>query len=422
MNSGLALLSNVNHNHMRLHLHHYGPISLSREIKELPEPVKRMSLVVFLYYLSWGIVIPFLPIYFKEILGTFTNVSFVESLIYLFGLIWFVPIGDLLDRVSSKKFLFVILALYLPLGPIITLLKTLYHFIYFKIYHSFLASGFWTTAESYVRGHSPKNKTSESIGLYHASYAFSVVIGAVIGGILATKFGIKNLLFIMPVIIFSAILSTIGMHDHNKDGKFLDGMKKIFSNRLFTKEFSEFFKNTNLVKLGIINFLVSIVLYTPTLLLPLFSKELGANFIQIGIIYSLFYLPIISEVPFSILSDKVNKKTTMMLGALFTAIVLFWLFKIHSIKTIFIASFLLSVSSSALISSLSGAITDSMPKEKTGEFTGVNKTLESLGAALGVFFVGPLADKFSINTPFILGFGLMMVVFLCIIFWVNNRK
>jgi len=405
---------------MRLHFHHYGPISLSREIGKLPNPIKRMSLVVFLYYLAWGIVIPFLPIYFKEILGTFTNVSFIESLIYIFGLIWFIPFGDLADKVSNKKFLFIILALYLPLGPIISLLKSLSQFIYFRIYHSFLASGFWTTAESYIRSHSPKNKTAESIGLYHAASAFSVVIGAVIGGILAAKFGIKTLLFLMPTVILSAIFSMIPMHDHNKDGIFLKEIKKIFSNRLFSREFKEFFKNRDLKKLGIINFLVAVVLYTPTLLLPLFSRSLGANFIQIGVIYSLFYLPIIFEVPFSVLGDRLGKKTMMMIGAFCTSIVLFWLFNIHNIKTIFMASFLLSVSFSALISSLSGAITDSMPKEKTGEFTGVNKTLESLGAALGVFLVGPLADKFSINAPFLLGFGLMILVLLLVVWGIKR--
>jgi len=156
---------------MRLHRR---ALRFPGELAKLPKSVKIISLVVFIYYLGWGIAEPFLPIYFKQIFENYTSVGFVTGLLYILSLLWTLPIGDLTDKISKKKFIGLILFLYAPIGPLLLVLKNFFDFVLFRVYHSFLASSLWTCSEAYVREHSPKNKTAEAIGLFDTSSNISL--------------------------------------------------------------------------------------------------------------------------------------------------------------------------------------------------------------------------------------------------------
>jgi MFS family permease len=81
------------------------------EIRSLPRSVKMISAVMAVYYMAWGLLFPFLPIYFHDILGSYAAATLVSALLSVFSIIWIFPIGEFLDRFSQKKVIGLVLLL-----------------------------------------------------------------------------------------------------------------------------------------------------------------------------------------------------------------------------------------------------------------------------------------------------------------------
>jgi len=390
-------------------------VYIPRELNKLPIAIKRISFVIFLYYLSWGLLEPFLPIYFKDILGTYTNATLVIALLYLFSIFWSLPMGDLADKVSKKKLLRLFLIFYIPLGPIISVLSAVWHFVVFRLWHSFLATGLWSVSESYVRAHSPSGKTSESIGIFDFSWALSLIIGSLLGGILASLYGIRILFFIMPIFVLLALAFSRIIPDHCGTRSLSKGIKIMWASHFLKREFRDFWKIPQLVYVTFLCFVLQLVAVSGSVLLPLFSNKLGANPIQISIIFALFYAPTLFEAPFSVLADHFNQKKILLLGSLGVIITLLVLFFASNIMWLFGLSFCWAVFLALIYPVLAGKATALMPREKIGELNGVHRSFIILASVIGIFVIGPIADNFGINYPFLLSALIMIAFFFMIL-------
>lgn len=389
-------------------------------VGKMPRSIRRVSLVMFLYFLSWSLVEPFLPVYFKQLFGTFTAVSLVTALLYVFSIFWAIPYGKLIDDVSNKKLVSLILLLYLPMGPLLAILRTVGHFVYYRIFHAFLATGLWTTTEAYIRRNSPKEESAEAIGFFDSTVGFSILSGSILGGLIANKFGIVPLFYFMPVFVLFAFIASFFLPDLRKNFGLISEVKHAFSGSFFVREIKEFFTHPGIAPLAFIEFILAIAMSIPIILLPLFSDSLGASFMQIGLIFALFNLPTLLEAPFSLLGDRHGRKRMMLIGSTFAAFLFLVIFFIRDLTSLFIGAMLLSAGFAMVLPSLEGAMTLRMPANKKGQFTAVSWDMRTLGAALGIFAVGPLADIFSVNAPFLLGVALMVIVFLVTIFWLKR--
>jgi len=209
-------------------------LTFPKEFTKLPKPIKIISLVSLFYYFGWGIASPFLPIYFKKILGTYTGVGIVIGLLPFLTIIWTLIIGPFIDKFSKKKLISFALLLYLPLSYFLLSLKTLFHFFLFRIYHSLAATTFWTTTEASIREHSPKKKTAKSIALYDVSYTIPLILGPIIGALLIVKLGF-NIFYSVSIFAFLALFPLSFLRREKK---------KKYKLRLgIFKEFKDFFSN-----------------------------------------------------------------------------------------------------------------------------------------------------------------------------------
>lgn len=396
---------------------------IPRDLKDLPLSIKRIVLVVFVYYLAWGILGPFLPIYFKEVLGNYTDATLTIALLYLFSIFWSFPIGDLADKFSKKTLISFFLLLYLPLGPILAVLSKVWQLVIFRFYHSFSATGFWSSGEAYVRTHSPKRKTAESMGVFDAAFGLASVLGAVLGGILVNFYGMRLLFFLIPIFIIGALIFNKKLPDHQGSHRLGLSLKRIFKEGIFTHELGDFWQIKPLVYVTFLSFVFGLAGTSQIVLLPLFSDSLGASPIELGIIFALFSLPILFEAPFSVLADKYSNKKILALTSLLSIFVLVWLFFIESVLILFLLSFLLGLLFAFIFPLLNGTKTKLMPYRKIGELNGVTRSFTLLATGLGILIIGPLADKFSINSPFLVSAGLMFIfLILTLVLWPKIEK
>ena len=383
------------------------------ELEHLPKPVKRMSFIIFIYFLGWGILIPFFPIYLNNIFGSYTKVGIVMGALSLISFFWSVFLGDISDKVSKRKMIILTLFLYLPMGPIILILKSFLDFIFYQFYHAFTASSIWLNTEAFIRLHSPQHKTSESMGLFDVSWVMSIIIGSAVGGILFMFFGFY---IFLSISLFSGLALIISLSLKDKKGKGLvdSAREVVIKDKILKGGIVEFIKNRNLIKLSVFSFFIFFSFGFLDMLIPLFSKALNASPIEIGLMFSLFYLPRLSEGYFSVMADKYGKKHVLMRGLIFSSIFFILIFLFNGLIYLFLFSFLLSLLGiSTVLPPIMGRMTELIPKKEMGKMVGVTRSLNSVAAGLSPIVAGIIGDIFGLRYVFLLG----SVITFCLVFW-----
>jgi len=380
-------------------------ISFSRKMLRLPKSIKFISLLMLIYYLGWGLVDPFLTIYFKEKLISYTNLSIVFAVFPLFSIAWFLLLGTMLDKFSKKGIINLTLLCYLPISLIILSLTKFSHFIFYRLYHSFVASSLWVSAESYVREHSFNKNRKEAFGFFDSIWGLALVIGPFLGGILISVLG-YSLFYAVSIFSVLALIVSFFLPD-NRKFKFVNPIK--FIN--FKKEFLNFKENKPLIKVTIFRSLVAFSTAAVYMLLPLFLKETGANFFEIGVIISLFYLPVILESYFS----TQDSKKMVIFGLTFGSLLFLLMFFVKNTYLLFFISILLGISFSSLIPNIQGRITKCISKDVICEMSSVVSSIKNSALVAGILLGGLISDFAGLRYIFLLSFAVFFILLLIIL-------
>lgn len=390
-----------------------------REIKGLPRSIKRISLLVFIYYLSWGVVNPFMPVFFHDVLGSYTKTTFIGAALFLFGLIWLFPIGELLNSISKKKVMKAALILYLPLWPFLAWAQVLWHFVLYQFYHSMVAMSFWSSAETYTRLNSPPNKKTESWGFFDVGAVFATLLGAIIGAIMLERFMDIRTLFLTLPVLFTLIAIFYTRYIPEDDGHqgFMSKAKEINWKGVYLQQIKDFISVPDLKRLIFFIFAAGFLGRSLMYLLPLVSDSMGASFLHIGILMALFAVPVLLEVPFSVLADLWSKRLIIAIGFLISSVTLLGIAFIDNPSSLLPLGLFLGLSLAMISPTISGAASDVMPRERTGGMNAVYSANFTLGGIIGLLVLGPLADMLGMSITFIIGAAFMVTCsFLAMLF------
>ncbi len=357
---------------------------------------------------------PFLPMYYQSIFGSYTKVGLVTALLPLFAVLLDIPMGAIINSASKRRVMQIALLLYIPFSSFYLSLTSLAGFTLFKIYHAAAATSLWISAESYTRYHSPPWKATLAISLYDAAGTLSLIIGPVIGGLFFGIYGF-NLLYAISIFSGFALLLSFFMPDHDPHSKLSKAVTNLAHWEKLKDLFHELKSNKPLLKINVFMFFFRFCIAFIAMLLPLFLKDLGASYFKIGVIFSLFYLPLVFEPFFAMFA---NQKYTLKFGFFFSAILFIFLFANNDLNSVFIYSLLLALCFAAIIPSIQGRITNLMPKDKIGDFTGFGFAFADLSGALGPLVAGITADMLGIKYVFLI--GAIITLILGILTWVKS--
>lgn len=384
-----------------------------QEIKNLPKSVKQVTLVVFVYYISWGLIIPFLPLFFYTVLGSYGAVTFISGLVTLFALIWLFPIGKFLDNYSQRKLLRFTLLLYLPIWPILAVIRVMWHAVLYQLYHSVISAMLWSSADTYNRSHAQKGKQSEAWGLYDVGKALSLILGALIGGLLLEYFmNIRTLFWVFPplFVIGAFIISEHMPKDPLKmDLKASNAFKLIDWKGLYFRSIKDFYNVPGLLKIWPFIFLIGFLLYSQLIMIPLLADSAGASFLIIGIIFALFNAPMILEAPFSVLADTWSSRRLVTFGFVLAGVSLLSFGLNEKVIVLLPLSLLLGLSIAMLAPTISGAVGSKIKPKQVGEMNSVFTFSQSLGGIIGLFILGPLADIIGVQSIFFISAFVMFI-------------
>lgn len=162
---------------------------------------------------SYTMLIPFLPIYMQSELGAKAdNVSLWSGVTYAitFAISAFVsPIwGKLSDKMGKKPMIIrssFLLAITYFLGGIV---RTPFELFLVRAFQG-IASGLWPACLVMMSACVPKNKIGISMGLMQSANICGGIIGPLLGGILATAFGMRNSFYVGAVALSLITVTTI---------------------------------------------------------------------------------------------------------------------------------------------------------------------------------------------------------------------
>ena len=384
-----------------------------KEIKALPRAIKKMTLVIFIYFISWGLVIPFLPLFFHDLFGTYSATTLVSALLVIFSLVWIFPVGEFLDRYSQRRMVRFTLLLYLPIWLMLALIQYFWHAVLYQIYHSITSTLLWSSADTYNRTHSQKGKKSAAWGLYDVGKAMSLIVGAIIGGVILEYFLDIRTLFVTlpPLFVLAAFLVSRSIpRDRTKmNCKAKNALKSIEWRHLYIKEIKTFYRTPGLPKIWPYIFLVGFLLASQAVMIPLFADSLGASYLAIGLIFALFNLPILLEAPFSVLADNWSGRYLVVFGSIIAFLSLLGFGLSHNVLILLPLALLLGLSASMLVPTVSGAVGEKISTKKAGELNAVFVASQGIGGIIGMFTLGFMADIIGIQNIFFISAGVMLL-------------
>jgi DHA1 family multidrug resistance protein-like MFS transporter len=383
-------------------LHNMRIRSWIHQMRDVDEHVKFLAIIVGLFTFSESIASPFIAVFLKDSLTSYSSVGFLFSLMMLIATLLDIPLGSLGDKIGSTNII--------KIGILASVITSLIFaisgsYLYFALSLMVwgLSFAFWDGTMSFTRYHSPKGKHAQYIAYITVYSALGVIFGALIGGVIATTYGLTVTFYVWAALQLMTLLLA-HMKLHMKRPSIIESVKKtIFGDHVYMKGIRDFEKlGLAGIASGVVIFLYGFIVMVQALAIPLLARSLDASYLTIALLSVVFVIPALFEPFFAKMGDKYGNGKVISIMWIPLAIVSFALGLDYSINTLFLLTFLFSIFMYGADSSIFALFTDITPKSEEGELTGVSQMLLHAGKLFGPLAAGIMADMFSINAPFIL--------------------
>jgi len=358
----------------------------------------------FIAMLGMSMVVPFLPLYLRELgLSNEQQIArwsgFVFSGPFLFSFL-LVPVwGYLGDRYGKK--LMVIRALFgLAIAQVlIGLSQNPYHLLTGRLIQG-MVSGFIPASMALIASTTPKEKTGYALGLLQTATSGGTVLGPFVGGFLADHIGIRPIFFITASLCFLSALLVIMKVTEDKS-QIVVGEGKLKDNYIFVHRSSQL----RLIILMIVFVQISIAFNQPLFALYAETLHIDKRFLAsiAGLLYGIMGVFTMIGSP---LWGKYNETHLVSRSFAIASLIAALSYSLHYfIYNPFLLGFVRSILGLALgglLPVLYTLVSLNSPKERRGGIMGIASSAQILGNLLGPTLSGLFASKFGIRPVFLI--------------------
>jgi MFS family permease len=357
----------------------------------------------FIAMLGMSMVVPFLPLYIRELglidhqqIAKWSGLVFSGPFLFSFLL---VPVWGLLGDRYGKK-LMVIRALFgLAIAQIlIGLSQNVYHLLIGRLIQG-LMSGFVPAAMALVASTTPKEKTGYALGLLQTSTSGGTVLGPFVGGFLADHIGIRPIFFITATLCLISALLIIYRIKEDKS-QFSKSDESLKGNYIFVFRFSQL----RLTILMIVFVQVAIAFNQPLFALYAETLDIDKKFIAsiAGLLYGIMGVFTMIGSPFWGKYNETHLVNRSFAIAAFTAAFSYSLhYFIYNPYLLGFVRAILGLALGGLLPVLYTLVSLNSPLERRGGIMGIASSAQVLGNLLGPTLGGLLASQFGIRPIFL---------------------
>lgn len=362
---------------------------------------------------SYTMLIPFLPIYMQSELGaTADNVSLWSGVTYAitFAISAFVsPIwGKLSDKMGKKPMIIrasFLLAITYFLGGIV---RTPFELFLVRAFQG-IASGLWPACLVMMSACIPKNKIGISMGLMQSANICGGIIGPLLGGILATAFGMRNSFYVGAVALSLITVTTILFIKEPP----VAPEKEI--NKAQNTSYLTFIKDKNILILLLCVCMTNLVILQIQPIVSLYVQQLSHNsdkaVLLTGFIMSLGGIAGALASPlWGKTGQKVGFYKTITLAFISAGLLMSLQGVPNSLVLFGLMQFLCGLGFSGIFPSANSILVLLTPPSSRGMGFGSLFSAQMIGGALGPVIGGVIVSFMSFNTVYIISGSILFVI------------
>lgn len=362
---------------------------------------------------SYTMLIPFLPIYMQSELGaTADNVSLWSGVTYAitFAISAFVsPIwGKLSDKIGKKPMIIrasFLLAITYFLGGIV---RTPFELFLVRAFQG-IASGLWPACLVMMSACVPKNKIGISMGLMQSANICGGIIGPLLGGILATAFGMRNSFYVGAVALSLITVTTILFIKEPP----VAPEKEI--NKAQNTSYLSFIKDKNILILLLCVCMTNLVILQIQPIVSLYVQQLSHNsdkaVLLTGFIMSLGGIAGALASPlWGKTGQKVGFYKTITLAFISAGLLMSLQGVPNSLVLFGLMQFLCGLGFSGIFPSANSILVLLTPPSSRGMGFGSLFSAQMIGGALGPVIGGVIVSFMSFNTVYIISGSILFVI------------
>ena len=362
---------------------------------------------------SYTMLIPFLPIYMQSELGaTADNVSLWSGVTYAitFAISAFVsPIwGKLSDKMGKKPMIIrasFLLAITYFLGGIV---RTPFELFFVRAFQG-IASGLWPACLVMMSACVPKNKLGISMGLMQSANICGGIIGPLLGGILATAFGMRNSFYVGAVALSLITVTTILFIKEPP----VAPEKEI--NKAQNTSYLSFIKDKNILILLLCVCMTNLVILQIQPIVSLYVQQLSHNsdkaVLLTGFIMSLGGIAGALASPlWGKTGQKVGFYKTITIAFISAGLLMSLQGVPNSLVLFGLMQFLCGLGFSGIFPSANSILVLLTPPSSRGMGFGSLFSAQMIGGALGPVIGGVIVSFMSFNTVYIISGSILFII------------
>jgi MFS transporter, DHA1 family, tetracycline resistance protein len=394
-------------------------------------PLFILLLTVLLDLIGFGIVLPLLPTYAKELGANPFMIGFIAAIFSIMQFI-FSPLWGKLSDVIGRRPVMLISIFITAVSYLVFSQASTIPLLLFARGLSGIGSANIAAAQAYITDVTDSKNRSGAMGLMGAAFGIGFIIGPVIGGLLKHYYGIQTVGFVSSFLIsVDLVLALFLLPESNKHARKLsfgftnqaspNSEKRPLSASLVLEKIKEYgaglksvFKSRPLALLLIANYMYTFAIVNMQVASILLWKEyFSASDEQVGYIFA--YVGIWSAIVqgglISKLTKKIGEHKLFLWGHIFTFVGVFFVPFAPSNSLFSIGLFILFFF--AIGTSLAAPINISMLslysyKEKQGQIMGLNQSVNSFARIMGPFS-GSILYGMDFHAPYIVA-GVILIL------------
>lgn len=378
------------------------------------------STVILLFCIFIGAIITVHPLYLNQFLEKAELVGLIAAIASLAGLIFCIPIGTISDKIGRKRLLIasfllisvVLFAFFINTG--------LYALIVLQIAFGIFTVPVWIASEAFIKDISPIGRRGEFRSFFGTFANAGLFIGPLIGGFLAVRFGIRSLYVFFALLLLVPLILALRLKDNHVNRNRSTKREGAGEENDFLSLLKEFQRQRELKILALCTLSLYFWYAAKWIFGPLFLHNMGYSTLVIGLWLGISTAPfLLFQIPFGKLGDRLGKTKMVYLGLLISTIFIIPLGFLNSISSLLAMICIVSIGNTFAEPLIEARVTDIVPKERYGAYSGIFEFIKTLGLMLGPVGSSIFVYLFGITYSFIpsaIFFTLTLAFFLYKIF------
>ncbi|MBU7042576.1 MAG: MFS transporter [Theionarchaea archaeon] len=355
-----------------------------------------LCFAVLVSMIGFGLIIPLLPIYGREMGASGFYLGLLTSLFAITRAMTSFPGGFLADKIGRKKLIAGGLFVYTVVMFLFGISTNLYHLFILRACQGAASGIVWPVAATMVADIVEPEDRGKAMGFFTMMWDGGIAIGPVLGGFLTVAFSIAVPFFVCSAFaLISALLivwrveETLSQEDRT--------MKSSPSLLLSVDRFS-------LLGISITGFAMAFALGLVHPLISLFGDEvLGLNEAAIGLIFGVMGVTrFLVKAPSGVVADRIGRKIVALGGFLVNGIFTVAITLSQGLVSMLFFTVIRAIGLGMTMPSINALVTSLTSKENRGKVMGIYSTARNGGLIVGPLLGAIVFDAVSKQSPFYL--------------------